>query len=172
MDTSGRPEEYGQILTVVCWTLVTISAVFVFLRLYCKFKSRSGLWWDDYVAIASWVCNHKHALPYSGLRQLLLVLTNLLFSFFFLACSTWFHARTSTSDPSWIWKTHISGTAARYVYGIPKVICGGNIMHTLDFVEQIVFRHHVVTVYNWPDENVDLVYNYYGKHRVYLGGPV
>lgn len=37
------------------WTFASLSALFLGLRIFCKFKSRRNLWWDDYVLIASWV---------------------------------------------------------------------------------------------------------------------
>ncbi|KXH53406.1 hypothetical protein CNYM01_01151 [Colletotrichum nymphaeae SA-01] len=51
----GRPEDYGQTINAVIWSQVGASLFFLCLRLYCKFKKRSGLWWDDHVLVASWV---------------------------------------------------------------------------------------------------------------------
>ncbi|OLN81960.1 hypothetical protein CCHL11_08634 [Colletotrichum chlorophyti] len=51
----GRPEDYGPTINAVIWSQVILSLVFLCLRVYCKFKKRSGLWWDDHVLIASWV---------------------------------------------------------------------------------------------------------------------
>ncbi|EXF72978.1 hypothetical protein CFIO01_04684 [Colletotrichum fioriniae PJ7] len=51
----GRPEDYGPTINAVIWSQVGASLFFLCLRLYCKFKKRSGLWWDDHVLIASWV---------------------------------------------------------------------------------------------------------------------
>ncbi len=45
----------GPKLDAVMWIMVVISAMFLSLRIYCKFLRHNGLWWDDYVLIASWV---------------------------------------------------------------------------------------------------------------------
>ncbi|KAJ0143629.1 hypothetical protein CTA2_1251 [Colletotrichum tanaceti] len=51
----ARPENYGPTINAVVWSQVVLSALFLGLRVYCKFKKRRGLWWDDHVLIASWV---------------------------------------------------------------------------------------------------------------------
>ncbi|KZL85872.1 hypothetical protein CI238_11171 [Colletotrichum incanum] len=51
----AQPEDYGPTINAVIWSQVGLSAFFLGLRLYCKFKKRSGLWWDDHVLIASWI---------------------------------------------------------------------------------------------------------------------
>ena len=33
-----------------------LSSVFIALRVFCKFKTHRGLWWDDHILIISWVC--------------------------------------------------------------------------------------------------------------------
>lgn len=45
----------GPMLIAVIWALSAMALVFLSLRIYCKFLRHSGLWWDDYVLIASWV---------------------------------------------------------------------------------------------------------------------
>ena len=45
----------GPMLVVVIWVLSGLALLFLSLRIYCKFLRHSGLWWDDYVLIASWV---------------------------------------------------------------------------------------------------------------------
>ncbi|KAK1978618.1 hypothetical protein LZ30DRAFT_598722 [Colletotrichum cereale] len=52
----AQPEDYGPTILAVIWSQIGLSAFFLSLRLYCKFKKRSGLWWDDHVLIASWIC--------------------------------------------------------------------------------------------------------------------
>ncbi|KAG4432318.1 hypothetical protein IFR05_012197 [Cadophora sp. M221] len=37
------------------WTLFTGATVFLGLRLYCKLSRRTGLWYDDYVLVLSWL---------------------------------------------------------------------------------------------------------------------
>lgn len=37
------------------WTLFAGAAVFLSLRLWCKWTRRTGLWYDDYILIISWV---------------------------------------------------------------------------------------------------------------------
>lgn len=48
-------EDYGTQVNFTIWLLTAISATFLGLRVYCKFLRRRGLWWDDYILIASWV---------------------------------------------------------------------------------------------------------------------
>ncbi|KAK3901529.1 hypothetical protein C8A05DRAFT_44827 [Staphylotrichum tortipilum] len=49
------PESKGSKVNIVCWLLAALSAAFLGLRLFCKFKTHRGLWWDDHVLIVSWV---------------------------------------------------------------------------------------------------------------------
>lgn len=37
------------------WALCLAASVFLGLRLWCKIDRKHGLWWDDYILIASWV---------------------------------------------------------------------------------------------------------------------
>lgn len=37
------------------WTLFLAATAFLGLRLWCKIDRKHGLWWDDYILIASWV---------------------------------------------------------------------------------------------------------------------
>jgi hypothetical protein len=48
-------QDLGRQTNVAVWFLVASSAVFLGLRIYCKYIKNRGLWWDDYVLIASWV---------------------------------------------------------------------------------------------------------------------
>lgn len=51
----GPMMNIGQLVQVVMWMLAAVSGIFLGLRMFCKFYGRLGLWWDDYVLIASWV---------------------------------------------------------------------------------------------------------------------
>jgi len=42
-------------LNASIWTMIGVSATFLALRLYCKLSRHTGLWWDDYILIGSWV---------------------------------------------------------------------------------------------------------------------
>ncbi|KAH7464016.1 hypothetical protein FOMA001_g17778 [Fusarium oxysporum f. sp. matthiolae] len=42
-------------LLAVFWSSVTFSALFLAVRVYGKKRTKRGLWWDDYIALASWV---------------------------------------------------------------------------------------------------------------------
>ena len=48
-------DNQGPKLNAVIWLLTGISAVFLSLRIYCKFLRHNRPWWDDYVLIAAWV---------------------------------------------------------------------------------------------------------------------
>jgi hypothetical protein len=43
-------------LNTTIWLLIGFSALFLGLRLYCKFLRHRGLWWDDYILIGAWIC--------------------------------------------------------------------------------------------------------------------
>ncbi|KAK3367823.1 hypothetical protein B0H63DRAFT_529530 [Podospora didyma] len=47
--------DYGPRLNTVIWLLVSVSAVFLFTRLYLKRCQKRGFWWDDYALLASWI---------------------------------------------------------------------------------------------------------------------
>ncbi|KAK3327026.1 hypothetical protein B0T19DRAFT_151020 [Cercophora scortea] len=47
--SSAGPELLG-----VTWALLVAAAAFLGLRIYCKRIGRRGLWWDDWLLIASW----------------------------------------------------------------------------------------------------------------------
>ena len=37
------------------WVLLALATIFLALRIYSKFRKSRGLWWDDWILIASWV---------------------------------------------------------------------------------------------------------------------
>ncbi|KAI1486420.1 hypothetical protein F5X96DRAFT_234564 [Biscogniauxia mediterranea] len=37
------------------WVLITLATIFLGLRVFCKFRRRKGLWWDDWVLFPSWL---------------------------------------------------------------------------------------------------------------------
>lgn len=43
-------------LDVLNWAMTVLAAVVVGLRIYNKYRTGSRMWWDDYIAIVSWVC--------------------------------------------------------------------------------------------------------------------
>ncbi|KAI0131488.1 hypothetical protein F4814DRAFT_437939 [Daldinia grandis] len=45
----------GHWVDAVIWALISLSTVFLGLRVFYKSKRSRGLWWDDWVLIASWV---------------------------------------------------------------------------------------------------------------------
>ncbi|KAK0714113.1 hypothetical protein B0T26DRAFT_651094 [Lasiosphaeria miniovina] len=47
--------DYGPRLNTIIWLLVSLSAIFLFTRLYLKNCQNRGLWWDDYTLLASWL---------------------------------------------------------------------------------------------------------------------
>jgi hypothetical protein len=47
--------DYGPQLNVLTWLLVSVSGLFLFTRLYLKNFQHRGLWWDDWILLASWV---------------------------------------------------------------------------------------------------------------------
>jgi hypothetical protein len=54
-------DNYGPSLNAGVWVLTATAAVFLVLRLYCKFLRRKSLWWDDYVLLASFVSQLSRA---------------------------------------------------------------------------------------------------------------
>ncbi|CAK7217929.1 hypothetical protein SEUCBS140593_003377 [Sporothrix eucalyptigena] len=53
---AGLPhDDYGPQLVILSLTLVLASALFLALRIILKINHRRGLWWDDYLLVASWV---------------------------------------------------------------------------------------------------------------------
>ncbi|CAJ2511703.1 Uu.00g073280.m01.CDS01 [Anthostomella pinea] len=55
MDSQQQVPNNGPLLNGSVWTLVVMSLVFLALRLWCKYLSHRGLWWDDHILIISWV---------------------------------------------------------------------------------------------------------------------
>lgn len=54
--TDGDPNgDYGPQLNVLIWLLISVSGLFLFTRLYLKNCQNRGLWWDDWILLASWV---------------------------------------------------------------------------------------------------------------------
>ncbi|KAK3897914.1 hypothetical protein C8A05DRAFT_19410 [Staphylotrichum tortipilum] len=47
--------DYGPQLNVLIWLLISVSGLFLFTRLYLKNCQNRGLWWDDWILLASWV---------------------------------------------------------------------------------------------------------------------
>lgn len=52
---------HAQINTGI-WSLFAVATVFLGSRLWCKLsrKTGTGIWYDDYILIASWVCQSFH----------------------------------------------------------------------------------------------------------------
>lgn len=42
-------------LDVLDWAMTMLAGVVVGLRIYNQYRTRSRLWWDDWIAIVSWV---------------------------------------------------------------------------------------------------------------------
>jgi hypothetical protein len=59
-------DNQGPGLNATIWTLIAISSIFLALRVYCKFSRHRGLWWDDWILIASWVSARpfQHDIPW------------------------------------------------------------------------------------------------------------
>lgn len=55
--TKEATESMAPLIRIVCWFLVSISGLFLSLRLYCKYLQSRGLWWDDHVLVMAWVCS-------------------------------------------------------------------------------------------------------------------
>ncbi|PHH54867.1 hypothetical protein CFIMG_001264RA [Ceratocystis fimbriata CBS 114723] len=51
----GYSDNRGPGIRASCWILGGLSLVFLSLRVYCKFLKHRGLYWDDYLLIASWL---------------------------------------------------------------------------------------------------------------------
>lgn len=47
--------DYGPMLNVLVWLLISVSGLFLFTRLYLKNCQHRGLWWDDWILLASWI---------------------------------------------------------------------------------------------------------------------
>ena len=58
-------EDYGPMLNRTTWFLVLLATLLLGLRVYCKLWRRRGLWWDDWVLVASWV-RYPHPLFYNA----------------------------------------------------------------------------------------------------------
>jgi hypothetical protein len=66
--------DYGPQLNVLTWLLISISGLFLFTRLYLKNCQHRGLWWDDWILLASWVAlatsaGWQHSLDTDNHRQ-------------------------------------------------------------------------------------------------------
>ncbi|KAK0649939.1 hypothetical protein B0T16DRAFT_457301 [Cercophora newfieldiana] len=56
-DFSGFPhDDYGPPLNYGIWLLTGLAAIFMGLRVFCKYLRRRELWWDDYFLMTSWAC--------------------------------------------------------------------------------------------------------------------
>ena len=63
MFTPLTPEQYAALphpnyaprLLVTIWVLLGLAAVFLALRLYCKFSRHRGAWWDDWFLVGAFV---------------------------------------------------------------------------------------------------------------------
>ncbi|KAK3345825.1 hypothetical protein B0T25DRAFT_264654 [Lasiosphaeria hispida] len=53
--------DYGPRINAIVWLLVSVSAIFLFTRLYLKNCQNRGLWWDDWTLLAAWVCQTAQA---------------------------------------------------------------------------------------------------------------
>ncbi|KAK4153779.1 hypothetical protein C8A00DRAFT_33465 [Chaetomidium leptoderma] len=51
----GLSVDYGPQLNALLWLLISLSGLFLFTRLYLKNCQNRGLWWDDWILLASWI---------------------------------------------------------------------------------------------------------------------
>jgi hypothetical protein len=51
---SDPNDDKGTQTAVVIWFLFGFAGIFLWLRVYAKVSRHRGLWWDDYVLVASW----------------------------------------------------------------------------------------------------------------------
>ena len=49
-------DDQGKTILVSIWTLNSLALLFLVARLGCKFYTRRGLWWDDWVMVMAAVC--------------------------------------------------------------------------------------------------------------------
>ncbi|KAI0147369.1 hypothetical protein GGR57DRAFT_261027 [Xylariaceae sp. FL1272] len=49
-------DDFGPQIETCTWALAALALFWLTLRIYCKTRKHRGLWWDDYVLIASWFC--------------------------------------------------------------------------------------------------------------------
>ncbi|KAI1084326.1 hypothetical protein F5B20DRAFT_524503 [Whalleya microplaca] len=45
----------GHRTNAIIWVLIALATAFLLLRVFCKYKRRKGLWYDDWLLIVSWV---------------------------------------------------------------------------------------------------------------------
>ncbi|KAI0008735.1 hypothetical protein F4779DRAFT_618261 [Xylariaceae sp. FL0662B] len=45
----------GHRTNAIIWVLIALATAFLGLRVFCKFKKRKGLWYDDWLLIVSWI---------------------------------------------------------------------------------------------------------------------
>ncbi len=57
MDTTANlpHDDKRETILLSIWFLTGLSLVFLALRLFCKFRTHRGLWWDDHVMVLAWV---------------------------------------------------------------------------------------------------------------------
>jgi hypothetical protein len=104
----------GHQLNAINWPLVTLSALFLSLRIFLKLRQQRPLWWDDYVLIISWVrvdtphlhpCNPRYANLETSI-QLALLAYSIMFA---LALGLGYGgvptARTATPTPEDAFRT-------------------------------------------------------------------
>ncbi|KAK4124425.1 hypothetical protein N657DRAFT_390811 [Parathielavia appendiculata] len=48
--------DFGPQINFTLWLLTALSATFLTLRVWCKSLRHRGLWWDDHLLIAAWLC--------------------------------------------------------------------------------------------------------------------
>jgi hypothetical protein len=58
---ADRKVDYGPRLNALLWLMVSVSALFLFTRLYLKKCQMRGLWWDDYILLGAWICQTVQA---------------------------------------------------------------------------------------------------------------
>ncbi|KAF4125990.1 hypothetical protein GMORB2_1236 [Geosmithia morbida] len=47
-------DDRGARLVACCWSMAAAAGILLAMRIYCKLWRSKGLWWDDYILIASW----------------------------------------------------------------------------------------------------------------------
>lgn len=65
-------------LDVLDWAMTVLAGVVVGLRLHHKYQTRCRLWWDDYIAIVSWVSTLTASMhpPSTHVSKLIILLAD------------------------------------------------------------------------------------------------
>ena len=152
-------DDQGPRILISTWVLTGLSCAFLALRLFCKFKANRGLWWDDYILVASWVSSWPILWIPSTPSLCGSVLIEVLTACAFGDPGIGHHQRRV-----WVGETHARCSDTEPRWARSQGQCRRHLVHPGSGVEQNFICVHSFTAHEGPHEGPTLGHHHLDEH--------